>query len=67
MAPCILKRTLAELHKGTRLCKNSEASPYVGIEREQRHSILELDDQFFDFSHRLERLRNYWDFNPDPC
>ena len=39
-----------------RLCKNSEAHPYVGVEREQRHSILELDDQFFDFSHRLDRF-----------
>ena len=39
--------------KRRRLCKNSEAHPYVGVEREQRHSILELDDQFFDFSHRL--------------
>ena len=37
-----------------RLCENSEARPYVGVEREQRHSILELDDQFFDFSHRLD-------------
>ena len=45
------------LRKGTRLCENSEARPYVGVEREQLHSILELDDQFFDFSHRLERLR----------
>ena len=39
--------------KQVRLCENSEARPYVGVEREQRHSILELDDQFFDFSHRL--------------
>ena len=47
------------LHKGARLCKNSETHPYVGVEREQRHSILELDDQFFDFSHRLERFCNH--------
>ena len=46
------------LRKGARLCKNSEAHPYVGVEREQHHSILELDDQFFDFSHRLERFCN---------
>ena len=43
--------------KRSRLCENSEARPYVGVEREQRHSILELDDQFFDFSHSLGRLR----------
>jgi hypothetical protein len=44
-------------NKRLRLCENSEARPYVGVEREQRHSILELDDQFFDFSHRLVCLR----------
>ena len=44
------------LIKRSRLCKNSEAHPYVVVEREQRHSILELDDQFFDFSHRLGRF-----------
>ena len=48
----------AGLQNRSRLCKNSEARPYVGVEREQRHSILELDDQFFDFSHRLARLCN---------
>ena len=47
-----------ELRKRGRLCKNSEARPYVGVEREQRHSILELDDQFFDFSHSLEGFLN---------
>ena len=55
-----VKRFQGCLKKRARLCKNSEAHPYVGVEREQRHSILELDDQFFDFSHRLERLARHF-------